>query len=112
MKCDEEELCNYLEGGDSSALHLSVEQANSLMKFRDLQNQEMSRILQEKLQAEKINKRDVSELLKVKIADLRNPDYSKFGILSLWRPSEDVVGFFMEGKAVSLLNVSPSNYKG
>lgn len=109
MKCDEEDLCELLETcSDPSSLYLSVEQTNSLMKYNDLRSKEISEILQGKLKAEKLNKRDVSELLKVKIVDLRKPDYCKFGVLSLWRPSEDIVEFFVEGKAISVLNVAAS----
>lgn len=77
--------------------------------MNELRSAELSEKLRETLREEKLNQRDVSALLRMKVIDLRRPDCRKAALFTVWKPTEDVISLFSEGKAYSLLNVSPGN---
>ncbi|EEB19585.1 hypothetical protein Phum_PHUM580740 [Pediculus humanus corporis] len=66
--------------------------------------------VEEKLKRENL-KRDVSQVLKIRIADARKPNFTIPSLLSIWNPNEETSTLFAEGKGMSLVNVTVSNFQ-
>ncbi|XP_075228462.1 uncharacterized protein LOC142328580 [Lycorma delicatula] len=88
---------------------LSKEQRDIIDKFYCEEREKMQQSLQERLkeQLEEIKQQTSIPLLKLRLVDHLNPSCRKWksGILSIWKPSEDLQSYLSEGAVVSISNV-------
>ncbi|KAL0280005.1 UNVERIFIED_CONTAM: hypothetical protein PYX00_001433 [Menopon gallinae] len=115
---DPEELLKLYERcPDPSAFQslLTREQQENLIDYQhrrhEIKNKELMDMVQERIKAEKMNARKVSQFLRFKIVDLNKPDYGSPAVFTVWNSTEDVSRLLSEGKAVSVFNVTPGNYR-
>ncbi|XP_069684155.1 breast cancer type 2 susceptibility protein homolog isoform X2 [Periplaneta americana] len=117
--CSGEKLCNILElAPDPASIEalLNEEQRLIVADYQRLKCEKMQLELQtrvtEKLGETTATVRNVALLFKVRCVDISATKPSKSAMLSVWRPSEDVIHMLKEGSTVTLFNVSAAGTRG
>lgn len=94
---------------------LTSEQQETIIDYQrrrhEIRNKELMDLVQERIKTEKMNTRKVSQFLRIKIADFRNPDYGNPAVFTIWNSTEDMARFMSEGKVISIFNAMPSSYR-
>jgi len=100
--------------GDDQAL-LNEEQKVAVAEYqrskRESVQRELEEKVREKLKETPADSRNVTPLFKVRCVDPSVPMSTRSAVLSVWRPSEDVMQLLKEGITVTLFNIAAAGVR-